>query len=173
VCDAHRVPFAGEPAADSPNLARIAIDYLDWLGQVALRRLDGLAAEDQIRPAVPSGWSALGLVKHLASTTRYWVRYVLEGEAVDFSWPGSPELEWSIQPDDSTDSIIKYFRREHMHAIAVLRRREPEAVAAREFGTGVRPTTAWVTLHLLQESARHCGHLDIGRELLDGATELD
>jgi hypothetical protein len=33
-----------------------------------------------------------------------------------------------------------------------------------------RPTLAWVLFHILQEYARHAGHLDIARELLDGAT---
>jgi Protein of unknown function (DUF664) len=33
-----------------------------------------------------------------------------------------------------------------------------------------RPTLAWVLFHVLQEYARHAGHLDIARELLDGTT---
>jgi Protein of unknown function (DUF664) len=33
-----------------------------------------------------------------------------------------------------------------------------------------RPTLAWILFHVLQEYARHAGHLDITRELLDGAT---
>jgi Protein of unknown function (DUF664) len=34
------------------------------------------------------------------------------------------------------------------------------------------PNVRWVVLHVIEEIARHCGHLDIGRELLDGTTRL-
>jgi hypothetical protein len=34
------------------------------------------------------------------------------------------------------------------------------------------PNVRWVVLHVIEEIARHCGHLDIGRELLDGTSRL-
>ena len=34
------------------------------------------------------------------------------------------------------------------------------------------PNVRWVVLHVIEEIARHCGHLDVGRELLDGMTRL-
>jgi hypothetical protein len=35
----------------------------------------------------------------------------------------------------------------------------------------IRPTTLrWVVTHLIEETARHVGHMDITRELLDGST---
>jgi hypothetical protein len=33
-----------------------------------------------------------------------------------------------------------------------------------------RPTLAWILAYVLQEYARHAGHLDIARELIDGST---
>lgn len=35
------------------------------------------------------------------------------------------------------------------------------------------PTLRWVYLHIIEEIARHNGHLDIYRELLDGTTDRD
>jgi hypothetical protein len=34
------------------------------------------------------------------------------------------------------------------------------------------PDVRWVVLHIIEETARHAGHLDIARELLDGQTRL-
>jgi len=34
------------------------------------------------------------------------------------------------------------------------------------------PDVRWVVLHMIEETARHAGHLDIARELLDGQTRL-
>ncbi|MEU4421765.1 DUF664 domain-containing protein [Actinoplanes sp. NPDC024001] len=90
-----------------------------------------------------------------------------QAATMPFHWPGSPELEWRVTGDDTAERIIRFFRDEHAHALEVLRRARPEDVAARDYGTGVRPTPAWVLLHLLQETARHAGHLDISRELTD------
>lgn len=167
------MPFTGEPHADSADTFGLAVDYLDWYGMVLLRGLEGLTLEQQMASVVPTGWSALGLLKHSAATRRFWIRYVFAGEDVDFTWPGSPELEWQVTSDDTADRITRFFLDEHAHSLHVLRSSMPEDVSARDYGTGVRPTLAWVLLHLLQESARHAGHLDISRELTDSAIQLD
>lgn len=168
------MPFAGEPAADNPDTFTLGVAYLAWYGDVLLRRLQGLNAAQLITPVVPSGWSALGMVKHSASVRRYWMRYVFAGKDVDFSWPGTEEQEWEITEDDTPELIQDYYRSEHENSLRILRSAVPAAVSARSYGdTDVHPTLAWVLMHLLQESARHSGHLDISRELTDGATQLD
>ncbi|NAZ82619.1 DUF664 domain-containing protein [Kineococcus sp. R8] len=168
------MPFAGEPDPRGPDVVSLAVDYLDWCGSVLLRRLDGLDDLQLRRSVVPSGWSALGLVKHSAATRRYWVRHVFEGDDVDFSWPGSAEQEWEVTPDDTGEHLRSFYRQEHEHSLRVFRGSPPSTVSARDYGgTGVRPTLAWILLHLVQESARHAGHLDISRELTDGRTDFD
>ncbi|WP_203755249.1 mycothiol transferase [Actinoplanes cyaneus] len=167
------MPFAGEPAADRTDAFGLAVDYFSWFGSVLLRRLEGLTFEQQTASVVPTGWSALGLLKHSAATRRFWIRHVFAGGDVDFTWPGSPELEWEVSSDDTAERIVGFFRFEHAHAVEVLRGGDPEDVAVRDYGSGVRPTLAWILLHLLQDSARHAGHLDISRELTDGSTHLD
>ncbi|HLL64830.1 MAG TPA: DUF664 domain-containing protein [Micromonosporaceae bacterium] len=167
------MPFHGEPGAERSDTFGLAVDYLDWYGRVLLRRLEGLTPDQQTVSVVPTGWSALGLLKHSAATHRFWIRHVFAGEDVDFTWPGSAELEWQVTIDEGPERITRFFRDEHAHCLDVLRAGSPDDVSARDYGAGVRPTLAWVLLHLLQESARHAGHLDISRELTDGSTHLD
>lgn len=167
------MPFAGEPPADQADLVGLVVGYLDFYAAATLRKLSGLSHKDVTRSCVPSGWSPLGMVKHSAATKRFWIRHVFEGDQVDFSWPGSPELEWAVTESDTVERITEFYTGEHRHAVAVIRSWPPETVARRDFGTGVRPTMGWISLHLLQESARHCGHLDVSRELADGTVDTD
>lgn len=99
---------------------------------------------------------------------------MFSGEDVDFSWPGTAEQEWVPQPEDTVAGVSAFFGAEHENSLRVLRSHDPATPAVRDFGgTGKRPTLAWIAFHLLQESARHSGHADVARELVDGATALD
>ncbi|GAB3460059.1 DinB family protein [Kineococcus endophyticus] len=168
------MPFAGEPSPLSSDPTALCAGYLDWYATVLLRRLEGLSDVQVRTPAVPSGWSLLGLVQHSACVRRFWVRHVFSGEDVDFSWPGTAEQEWVPRPEDTVAGVSAFYRGEHENSLRVLRSHDAATTATRAYGgTGTRPTLAWIAFHLLQESARHAGHADVARELLDGATELD
>jgi uncharacterized damage-inducible protein DinB len=164
------MPFRGEPNASTSDPTRLALGYLNFYGDVVLRKLQGLTDDVLRQPVVPSGWSLLGLVKHLAATERFWVQYVFAGSDVDFRWPGSPELEWKVQPDESAAMITAFFSTQRSRTEVAVQGHKFEELAARELEFG-RPTLGWVLFHLLQETARHAGHLDIGRELTDGEVE--
>ena len=138
-----------------------------------LDQLDGMS-EAQLRTAVlPSGWTPLGMVKHLACTERFWIRYLFAGEDVDFSWPRTAEQEWFVAPEEPSADITAFFLAERencarLAAVTPLERRA--ARTTRRGGAEEHPTFAWVLFHLVQSFARHAGHLDVGRELVDGVT---
>jgi len=73
------------------------------------------------------------------------------------------------RPDESTPADVVSFYREETAAVdAVLDAAESFDLPSRG---EMRPTTLrWVVVHLLEETARHAGHMDITRELLDGRT---
>jgi len=63
-----------------------------------LDQLEGLSDEQLHRPVLPSGWSCLGLVRHLTlSDERYWFEVVVAGEPLDF-WPGGDNGDWRVDP---------------------------------------------------------------------------
>ena len=71
--------------------------------QHVLDQLAGLSDEQPRRPVLPSGWSCLGLVRHLTlSDERYWFEFVVAGEPVDF-WPEGDNGEWLVRPDESAE----------------------------------------------------------------------
>lgn len=162
-----------EPLPTLSDPRALLLGYLDHNQMAILRKLDGLSDREMRRSRVPSGWTPLGLVKHLACTERFWIRFVFAGEDVDFSWPGTAEQEWQVEPAETAAEIRAFFLAEREHARQVVVSSPLDRAAARETGPEgdrTRPTLAWVLFHLVESYARHAGHLDIVRELVDGVT---
>lgn len=168
------MPGPGEPFSGGTDPLELMLGYLDYLEDVTLRKIDGLSDSQLRTSSVPSGWTPLGMLKHLACTERFWTRHVFLGEVVDFSWPGDPVAEWRAEDTDTADGIIGFYCGERAHtrqAVAGLAASTPGRRPFREGGEP--PTLAWVVGHLMYQAARHAGHLDITRELTDGSTGSD
>ncbi len=146
---------------------------LDWLGDQrdhVLGVLRGLPEESLRRPVLPSGWSCLALVRHLAvDVERFWFRGVAAGEAVDLN----DDTGWQLSPDEPAQAVLDLYRRETAASDAVLAGLSLDAPAARwpdYFGDWRLRDVREIILHVITETAVHAGHLDAARELLDGRT---
>ncbi|OXM49767.1 hypothetical protein CFP71_29560 [Amycolatopsis thailandensis] len=162
-----------EPPPGLTDTRALLVGYLDHNAAAILRKLGGLSEADVRRSTVPSGWTPLGMVKHLACTQRLWIRYLFAGEDVDCSWPGTAEQEWLVTPEETTGEILTFFRgeRDNCTRLAAVTSLDARAArATRRTGAEEHPTFAWVLFHLAQSFARHAGHVDVSRELLDGVT---
>ena len=137
---------------------------------VVLWKIEGLDDEQLRRPLVPSGTSLLGLVKHLAATEYWWFceTFGRPVELLPSIDPDDGESDLRIRPDESTADIVAYYERARAAANAALDEIDLEAVGRSWQGEPV--TMRWVAIHMVEEDARHAGHLDILRELVDGAT---
>lgn len=163
------------PPIELADPAQLLRAHLDSYRQTVLRKLDGLSDTQQRTSNLPSGWSPLGMLKHLAYMERRWLVWGFAGEPVNAPW-GDSDTDgqgWHLNADESPAEIRAMLteqgeRTERILATAQLSDR---AVAGGRFATAQEcPTLAWILYHVLQEYARHAGHLDIARELLDGAT---
>jgi len=153
------------------------LDRLSGQRRHVLTQLEGLSDEQLRRPVLPSGWSCLGLVRHLTlSDERYWFEVVVAGEPLDF-WPDGENGDWRVQPDEPVAQVLAAYR----SAIA----RSDEIIAARELDDAPQQPEDWwtdaglhfpdlrtIVVHVLVETAVHAGHLDAVRELLDGRQHL-
>jgi hypothetical protein len=148
--------------ADEMTMAR---SWLHHLRESAIYKLEDLD-DDQLRwkPA-PTANSLGQIVVHLGYAERLWLRVFFAGEQMDMSWRGSMFVlpgGWSVE------DVVGFYRRETALADVVLDGATSFDLAS---ATDARPTTLrWVVTHLLEETARHAGHMDITRELLDGRT---
>lgn len=101
---------------------------------------------------------------HLGYAERLWLRAISAGEQMDMSWRAHmfdlPE-GWGVQ------DAVAFYRAESALADAVL----DQAGSLDHPSQGdFRPTTfRWAVFHLIEETARHVGHMDITREMLDGS----
>jgi hypothetical protein len=131
--------------------------------------LEGLDDDQVRRPVLPSGWSCIGLVRHLAlDVERFWFRSVVAGEDVEL-----PTMEgaWQLGPEETAASVVELYREEARLADAVVDRTPLDAGPAwwPDFFGDLPPRDLRRTiLHVLVETATHAGHLDAVRELIDG-----
>ena len=139
--------------------------WLVHLRESALFKLEGLSNEQlRWRPA-PTANSLGVLLVHLGYAERLWLRAVFAGEEMDMSWR---QHMFELPDGWSVDDVIAFYRAEAAAADAVLDQADSFDLPSRG---PLRPTTLrWVVLHLVEETARHCGHMDITRELIDGKT---
>jgi Protein of unknown function (DUF664) len=157
-----RVPFTG---GEKDSLHASLNRHRD----VVLWKLEGLDDASLRRAAVPSGTTLLGLVKHLAAVEYSWFCETFERETeplpVD---PDDPDADLRVEPDETTADIVEFYRRARAAADAVILELDVDDVGTAWFGDPV--SLRWVLIHMIEETARHAGHLDILRELIDGAT---
>ena len=145
--------------------------FLDFQRQTLLWKCAGLTAEQlRERPLPPSVLSLHGLVRHLVDVERSWFRERFLGEDVpDLYGVGErPDADFLETAEADPEADLALLRGE----IAAVR----EAVRDRDLdSTFVSPrgqvlSLRWVYLHMIEEYARHLGHADLIRELIDGVT---
>jgi hypothetical protein len=148
--------------ADETTMAR---SWLTHLRQSAIYKLDDLD-QDQLRWKPAPTANALGeIVVHLGLAERLWLRVFFAGEQMDMSWRSNM---FRLPSGWSVEDVIAFYRAEAAAADSVL-----DGVSSFDLpsASDLRPTTLrWVVTHVLEETARHVGHMDITRELLDGRT---
>jgi hypothetical protein len=168
----------GHVAVCHPAEDQMLLDFLAAQRAIALDIVTGLSEESWHRSVAPSGWTPAGLVEHLSGAQFHWFIGVVAGE--DTSPPADADVE-AYDPmapfatDWSAADIIAEFREISARSDAILAVTPLSAAPRGEHGDPevAEPTNVrWVVLHVIEEIARHCGHLDIARELLDGTTRL-
>jgi len=164
-----------EPASTS-DLRGLLLDYLDFFRGVVAGKVDGLGDAEVAGSVVPSGWTPSGLVHHLVNVERRWLVWGFLGEGLADPWRDTEESGGWVTLEVPVEEL-----REMLDEAAVRTRTIVEAHELTEQAclTGrfrdqeSAPQLQWILLHLLQEYARHTGHLDIARELIDGRTGED
>jgi len=143
--------------ADEMSTLRALYDYQR---DSFVRQVSGVGDDDATRRLLPSDTTLLWLVNHLVFVEEYWFLHCLDGQEL-------------VPPDYDLGPIEVSLRRYELarqRADAVLDAAVDPDVECVQVGRGDMVNLRWVLAHMLEEVARHAGHADIIRELLDGET---
>ena len=159
-----------EPSADE----RVTLTgFLDWYRATILMKIDGLTDEQARTRFVGSDTSLLGLVRHLTEVERNWFRRRLRGEDAPPLYYSDADPDGDFHPD-STGRSPRPSRRTNASAtsrvIVADTASLDELTVVPISGYDAPVSLRWILVHMIEETARHAGHADILRELIDGAT---
>ncbi|HEY4378216.1 MAG TPA: DinB family protein [Acidimicrobiales bacterium] len=165
---AERPPVLSVPRPDESVPAdemAMARAWLTYLREASIHKLADLDDEQLRWKPAPTANSLGQIVVHLGYAERLWLRAIFAGEPMDMGW----RAHMFDLPDGwSVDDVVAFYRAETAAADAVL-----DAASSFDLPSSgpIRSTTLrWAVVHLIEETARHAGHLDITRELIDGRT---
>lgn len=155
-------------AADLVEQLQASRDLILW-------KLDGVSEYDARRPMTPTGTNLLGLVKHLATC-----EFGYFGEA--FGRPSPVTLPWAdpekaagsnvdmwATADESREYLVGLYRRSWQHAAEAFAATALDDETHVELWGQGRMTLHRILVHMNTETARHAGHTDIVREMIDGS----
>jgi uncharacterized protein DUF664 len=152
----------------------VLLSSLDTQREHVAGILEGLPDDALHKPVLPSGWTCMGMVRHLTTSVElFWFRGVFAGEPVDLAL-GDEEFNavWHPGREVTGADVIAAYRQQIDLANAIIAAHSLDA-----------PPTAWpddiwpdwrmddlreILVHVITETACHAGHLDAARELLDG-----
>lgn len=151
--------------------------FLRGQREAVLAIVDGLDEEAWHSSVVSTGWTPAGMLEHLGGAEWHWFQGVVAGKQPEL--PGDLDedpapydpLTVVFTSDSSSAEVIAFYRNQCEESEAVLATTPMSATPRGQHGMGFEPPDVrWVVLHVIEETARHAGHLDIARELLDGGT---
>ncbi|MEU7691430.1 MULTISPECIES: DinB family protein [Microbispora] len=160
--------------SSSPESSEVEtlLGYLNWKRRHVLDILDGLDEADLRRPVLPSAWTPVGLVHHLAlDVERFWFRAVFGGDPEAVASFATSADAWQVPADLPASEVFDLYREETARADKVIA------------SSGLDQAPRWwpdfrddrpprdlrsAILHVIVETATHAGHLDAVRELIDG-----
>jgi hypothetical protein len=165
------VPFP-EPTTRIDSRAEVFLSYLDFFRSALIGKLSGLSEVALRTSRLPSGWTPLELAKHVTFVEMRWLEWGFEGKQVPDPWGDAKDDRWYVDPSESSSDVVAALtaRGERTRAIVEAHSLDEVGMDGERWDGASPPELERILFHLLQEYARHVGHLDIVRELEDGTT---
>ena len=146
--------------------------FMDWYRAVVERKVEGLTLDQARTERTSTGLCPLGVVNHLGWVERGWFREIFAGEDVEtIDSEDDNSAEFAIGADDTVESILAFYRSEvEISRRVVAGASSLDDLSAKETNFRENVSLRWILVHMLEETARHAGHLDLMRESIDGKT---
>jgi hypothetical protein len=159
------VPASGEEKAQLDA-------WLDFFRATLLRKCDGLnAAQLKERPVATSRLSLLGMVRHMTFVEQVWFETTFAGlEVIEYyKTEGDRDADFNNLDIEALEVVMDLY----LHVTKVSRELSAGHdldELAKKPRRGRAVDLRWIYVHMIGEYARHCGHADFIREMIDGTT---
>lgn len=165
-CDALRMDVPGRRLpAPQPDDREVLTGWLDWQRATVRAKCHGVNDEEARRSLIPTSpnLTIAGIVSHLASVERHWFVHSFLGKPAT-----TDALEWRV-PDDSLATLLDRYDAQCEQSRQIAEAHDFDVLET--FAPPGLPLVSlrWILGHMIEETARHLGHLDILRELTDGS----
>jgi len=140
---------------------------LDFLRATVVHKVSGLTDEQSVsRPVPASELTPAGLVKHLSGTERFWFSIDFAGLDLEWPWPDDDRHgNFPLRPGDTLAAIVAEYQAECDRSRAAIAGAGLDDMAR---GEDMDFNLRYALTHMVEETARHCGHVDLLRESIDG-----
>jgi uncharacterized damage-inducible protein DinB len=147
--------------------------FLDYARDTARAKCEGVSAENARKALLPVSplMTMSGVINHLRWVEYYWFQVVFLGE--EDLGPGTeedPDREMRIAVDFPLTQLLDEYAEQNTRYRELVAGNDLDKQAQRTIRNGLHVDLRWILHHLIEETARHNGHLDILREILDGTT---
>jgi Protein of unknown function (DUF664) len=142
---------------------------LDFARGAVIRKVTGLTeAQARLAPVPPSTLTPAGVVKHLTAVERFWFSIDFAGLDLEHPWPEDDmHGAWALEDGETLAGLIEDYRAECARSAAAV---EGFDLGEPARGPDMDFLLRFAFAHMIQETARHAGHLDLLREVIDGHT---
>jgi uncharacterized damage-inducible protein DinB len=149
------------------------VGFLDYFRETMVWKASGLTEEQARFTPTPTANSMIGMISHLANVERWWFHEVfLNQPEAPQPWGDPEDNDWDfhVPADRTLDEMIAWYRAEWTRANEITAAADLDALAQRVVWGNTTVSMRWILVHMIEETARHAGHADITRELIDGST---
>jgi uncharacterized damage-inducible protein DinB len=148
--------------------------FLDYARATAVAKCAGASAQDTARAPLPGSplMTLGGLLSHLRWVEYWWMQVMFLGEEdTEAPWTDEdPDREMRVGAQTPLAELIAGYEEQSARYREVVAANDLAATAKRPLKDGTHVTLGWVLMHLIEETSRHNGHIDILREMADGTT---
>ncbi|MDI1463812.1 DinB family protein [Catellatospora sp. KI3] len=148
--------------------------FLDYARATVRAKCEGITEEAARTAPLPGSplMTVAGLVNHVRWVENNWFQVVFLGEEDTGPWTEEePDREFTVALDYPIAQLLDEYDAQSERYRALVAATDLDTLSVRRLRRNDAPVTLrWILFHLVEEIARHNGHLDVVRELVDGTT---
>lgn len=156
---------------NAPDERSTLLAMLDYVRDTAVFKVDGMTEEDFHRAPLQTSpmTTPATLLNHLRWVEAFWFEEVMAGTDIGAPWTeedSDGEMTEALTMDLA--AVLAAYAAQRKTSDAAIAALDLDDVAVNDPGK-VQHNLRWIVLHLIEETARHNGHLDLLREMADGS----